>query len=196
MHCQSQSGPLNYLTDQRPNITTSLVDRIGIASAGLEKTISQLGPDAQFDGQSLGYAGQLYSQMAEFDIATNQTKYADSLTKYFLLAPHRSTNFSDIFAYGHAGAIAYKAYNDPVFLGYAVQSWWFGQNYTLSPEQVAAGKSPVKNFTIIKECQDITMAGGTFYASRFLPSTTNASNSLTAQSTDPGQATVATLSTG
>ncbi|KAF8197699.1 hypothetical protein K438DRAFT_1584778, partial [Mycena galopus ATCC 62051] len=153
-----------------PNITISLEDRINIAGAAIETAISKLGPDAQFDGQSLGYAGQLYSQMAEFDIASNQTKYKATLKEYFLKEPHRASNFSDVFAYGHAGAMAYAAYKDQVFLDYAIQSWWFGQTYTLTPQQVAAGQTDLKNFTIISQCQDITMAGGTFYASPcFLP---------------------------
>jgi hypothetical protein len=33
-----------------------------------------------------GKSGALYSQMAEFDLATNQTKYADTLQQYFSLA--------------------------------------------------------------------------------------------------------------
>ncbi|KAJ7323025.1 hypothetical protein DFH08DRAFT_712035, partial [Mycena albidolilacea] len=148
-----------------PNITISLEDRINIAGAAIETAISKLGPDAQFDGQSLGYAGQLYSQMAEFDIASNQTKYKDTLKEYFLKAPHRSSNFSDVLYYGHAGAMAYAAYKDQVFLDYAIQSWWFGQTYTLTSQQVAAGKTGVKNITLSSQCQEITMAGGTFHAS-------------------------------
>ncbi|KAJ6578275.1 hypothetical protein B0H19DRAFT_932063, partial [Mycena capillaripes] len=162
---------------QRPNITISLEDRINIAGAGIETVISKLGPDAQFDGKHCpsrsllqideteafrAYAGQLYFQMAEFHIASNQTKYKDILKEYFLKAPQRSSNFADVFAYGHAGAITYIAYKDQVFLDYAIQSWWFGHTYTLTPQQVAAGKTDIKNFTIISQCQNITMAGGTF----------------------------------
>ncbi|KAF7344389.1 Glycoside hydrolase family 76 protein [Mycena sanguinolenta] len=115
-------------------------------------------------GQSLAYAAQLYSQMAELDIVSNQTQYADSLKQYFLEAPHRQTNFSDILAYGHAACRAYKAYNDSTFYDYAVQSWWFGRTYTLSAQEIAAGTTSVKNFTLRPECQDITMAGGTFWS--------------------------------
>jgi hypothetical protein len=43
-------------------------------------------------GDSYGLAGILYSQMAQFDIATNQNKYGDDLAQYFLLA---STTLSD-----------------------------------------------------------------------------------------------------
>ncbi|KAJ6495917.1 hypothetical protein DFH09DRAFT_1103649 [Mycena vulgaris] len=93
----SWRAPLSYLSVRRPNVTMSPVDRMSIAGAAIEKAISMLGADAQFDGQSLGYAGQLYSQMAEFDIATNQTKYANTLKQYFLQAPHKQTNFSDVF---------------------------------------------------------------------------------------------------
>ncbi|KAJ7438784.1 hypothetical protein B0H11DRAFT_2254290 [Mycena galericulata] len=38
-------------------------------------------------------------------------------------------------AYGHAAARAYAAYKDPVFLDYAVQSWWYGRSYTLSSQK-------------------------------------------------------------
>ncbi|KAJ6513669.1 hypothetical protein C8R47DRAFT_617305 [Mycena vitilis] len=92
-----RGGPLASSSWRRPNITSSLQSRIDIADAGLQTAISKLGPDAQFDGQSLGYAGQLYSQMAQFDMALNQTKYQDNLTEFFLKAPHRLSNFSDVF---------------------------------------------------------------------------------------------------
>ncbi|KAJ7867770.1 hypothetical protein B0H14DRAFT_2346885 [Mycena olivaceomarginata] len=147
----------SQLSEQKPNITTSPVDRVGIADAAIEKAISMLSPDAQFDGQSLGYAAQLYSQMAEFDIASNQTKYADTLRQNFLKAPHRQSNFSDLLSYGHAAAIAYTAYKDPVFRNYAVQSWYFGRTYTLSAQEVATGTSAVKNFSLTQECQGLSV---------------------------------------
>lgn len=85
-------------------------------SATLEKAISRLSPDAQFDGtsragtrrtnvltsalfagQPYDIAGRLYSQIAEFDLATGQKKYQDTIEKnpqLILNAPGRS-NFSD-----------------------------------------------------------------------------------------------------
>ncbi|KAJ6495444.1 hypothetical protein C8R45DRAFT_1095076 [Mycena sanguinolenta] len=158
-------GQLASSAWRKPYITTSLTDRVRIAGAGVQKGISMLSADAQFDGQSLGYAAQLYSQMAELDIVSNQTQYADTLKQYFSEAPHRQTNFSDVLAYGHAACRAYAAYNDSAFYDYAVQSWWFGRTYTLSSEEIAAGTTSVKNFTLTKACQDITMAGGTFWSS-------------------------------
>jgi PIN domain nuclease of toxin-antitoxin system len=41
----------SQLSEQKPNITTSPVDRVGIADAAIEKAISMLSPDAQFDGE-------------------------------------------------------------------------------------------------------------------------------------------------
>ncbi|KAJ7167973.1 hypothetical protein C8R46DRAFT_996167 [Mycena filopes] len=172
------AGQLASPSWRKPNITMSPADRINVAEAAIEKAISMLSPDAQFDGQSLGYAAQLYSQMAQFDIATNQRKYVDTLKQYFLKAPHRATNFSDVYAYGHAAVTAYIAYNESVFLDYAVQSWWFGRTYTLSSDEVNAGKTPVKNFPIIQVCQDLSTVGGTFW------------NNI------PDEGTIATLGTG
>jgi hypothetical protein len=45
-------------------------------------------------GDSYGVSGAFYSQLAEFDLATNQTKYADTLQQYFSLA---STTLSQQF---------------------------------------------------------------------------------------------------
>ncbi|KAJ7695420.1 hypothetical protein B0H17DRAFT_1198654 [Mycena rosella] len=149
-------------TWRKPNITTSLADRVNIAGAALDKAISMLGKDDQFDGLAWGVASYFYSQIADFDIATNQTKYQDNLKGYFLQASQLRSNFSDELSYGHAAARAYAAYKDPVFLDYAVQSWWYGWTYTLSSADVASGSSGAKDFPIEKECQGITTAGGTF----------------------------------
>ncbi|KAJ7479364.1 hypothetical protein B0H11DRAFT_1620857, partial [Mycena galericulata] len=66
-------------------------------------------------------------------------------------------------AYGHAAARAYAAYKDPVFLDYAIQSWWFGRFYTLSSQEVSSGSSGAKSFPIEGNCQGTTMTGGTFW---------------------------------
>ncbi|KAJ6470440.1 hypothetical protein C8R45DRAFT_1015639 [Mycena sanguinolenta] len=152
---------------RKPNITTSLADRVSIAGAAIDKAASMLGNDSQFDGLAWGVAGYFYSEMADFDIATNQTKYENTLKQYFLQASQIRPNFSDELldyglSYGHAAARAYEAYKDPVFLDYAEQSWWFGRSYTLSSQEVSAGNSGVKDFPIEKDCQGIPMTGGTF----------------------------------
>ncbi|KAK7044487.1 glycoside hydrolase family 76 protein [Favolaschia claudopus] len=170
-----RAGPLASPSWRKPNITTSVVDRISLADAAVEKAISMLDSDAKFDGQSLGYAAQLFSQMAELDTATNRTHYSDTLKDFFLKAPHRASNFSDILSYGHAAAKAYAAYNDPVFRDYAIQSWYFGRTYTLSASQVAAGKTSVKSMSIVNECHERTYF---------------------AQNTNTDDSTIATLGTG
>ncbi|KAJ7117075.1 hypothetical protein C8R44DRAFT_738935 [Mycena epipterygia] len=166
---------------RKPNITTSLADRVSFAAAAVEKAISMLGPDGQFDGtpsplslpsalltfeitgEPYATAGIFYSQMADLDIATNQTTYQDSLEQYFGLAQQNRGNFSNELSYGYAAARAYTVYKNPIFLQYAIQSWWFGSTYTLSPANIDTGRITGKNFTIGQRCQEATMAGGTFY---------------------------------
>ncbi|KAJ7117083.1 hypothetical protein C8R44DRAFT_627232, partial [Mycena epipterygia] len=146
----------------KPNITTSPADRVNLANAALQQAIGELSTGAQFN-DGYGVAGNLYSQMAEFDLATNQSTYEDTLEQYFLLAQENRANFSDELSYGYAAARAYAAYKNPTFLQYAIQSWWFGRSYTLSQDDISSGKNAGKNFSVSKICQDITMAGGTFW---------------------------------
>ncbi|KAJ7115437.1 hypothetical protein C8R44DRAFT_880736 [Mycena epipterygia] len=150
---------------RKPNISTSPADRISIASAAIDKARSSLGTDGQFDGEDYIIAGNFYYQMAEFDIATNGTQYLDALTQYFPLAQENRGNFTDTLVslslhyglpYGYAAARAYTAYRNPVFLQYAIESWWFGRMYTLSQPNIAAGRIAVKNFSISPLCQDNT----------------------------------------
>jgi hypothetical protein len=46
------------------------------------------------DGGS-GRAGPLYSQVAEFDIATGQTKYEDTVQRFLASTQKTGFNFSD-----------------------------------------------------------------------------------------------------
>ncbi|KAJ7132697.1 hypothetical protein C8R46DRAFT_1140582 [Mycena filopes] len=152
-------------TWRSPNITAPRADRVSIAGAAIDHAIGLIGADGQFDDQSdWGVAGNLYSQMADFDLAANQTKYRDALTAYFIQATKLRPNLSDPLAYGRAAVRAFTAYKDPVFLEYAVQPWAYAQTYTLSPEVLAAGQTDAsgKNFLLHAECNGRTMAGGTF----------------------------------
>lgn len=56
--------------------------------------------------------------------------------------------------FGHAAAKAYAAYKKKSFLEYAVQSWWRGRKFTLSVQDIAAGKVAEKSFTLTKVCQN------------------------------------------
>ncbi|KAJ7488247.1 hypothetical protein FB451DRAFT_1226783 [Mycena latifolia] len=134
---------------RKPNITTSTEDRVSLVAAALDNAIDRLGADGQFDGEPWGTTGNLFSQMAEFDIATNQTKYENVLVQSF----------------GHAAAKAYAAYKNPVFLPYAVESWWNGRARTLSDTDVSSGKISGKTFSVLKTCPNATATtvGGTFW---------------------------------
>ncbi|KAJ7277176.1 hypothetical protein C8J57DRAFT_1308700 [Mycena rebaudengoi] len=107
--------------------------------------------------------------MAEFDLATHQTRYKETLEKFFPLAEGTRNNFSDQLinyglSYGRAAAKAYSAYGTQNFLDYAIKSWWFGRQYTLSQDNISSGKTDVKDFQLTKLCQGLTMAGGTFWS--------------------------------
>ncbi|KAJ7917427.1 hypothetical protein B0H13DRAFT_2322371 [Mycena leptocephala] len=141
---------------------TSAAERIRLAGAAIDIAIDKLDGDGQFDSKVDGVTGNLYSQMAQFDIATNQTKYQDKLGQFLPFQERMNNNFSNPTSFGHAAAKAYAAYRDPVFLQYAIESWWVGRRRTISQSDLSAGKIAGKNFTLAKVCEGLTMAGGTF----------------------------------
>ncbi|KAJ7740385.1 hypothetical protein B0H16DRAFT_57886 [Mycena metata] len=159
---------------RQPNITKPLAERVRLAGAALDTAIDRLGIDGYFvTDDATGTAGDLYAQMALFDMATNQSKYETALGQYFKIVLQSGVNFSnsglthpfisDSLAFGNAAAYAYVTYDkDPIFLQYAVDSWWWGREHTLSTQDISAGKFPGMNFTLVKVCQNATMAGGTF----------------------------------
>ncbi|KAJ6596129.1 hypothetical protein DFH09DRAFT_973280 [Mycena vulgaris] len=69
-----------------------------------------------------------------------------------------SYSINDGLNYGHAAAIAYKTYRNPLFLQFAIQSWWWGRLNTISQD----GLLDARNFDLSTTCQGISMAGGTF----------------------------------
>ncbi|KAJ7796986.1 hypothetical protein B0H14DRAFT_3143605, partial [Mycena olivaceomarginata] len=164
--CQGQQASSLW---RKPNVTMSRADRVSVAEAALEKAITFLDTsNALFPdpGDSYGVSGAFYSQLAEFDLATNQTKYADTLQQYFSLA---STTLSQQFQaqnftgelpetetacrnYGHGAAVAYATYKAGVFLQYAEQVWWAAKAFTLGQNDVDKGTIPSKDFTISPTC--------------------------------------------
>ncbi|KAJ7342472.1 hypothetical protein DFH08DRAFT_874337 [Mycena albidolilacea] len=150
---------------RKPNVTVVRGDRISIAEAAIEEGIAFLDtskalfPDPD---NSYGLSGAFYSQLAEFDLATNQTKYAAALQQYFLLAAENLGELGGSGNYGHAAAMAFSTYKNPVFLQYAEQVWWAVNAYTLTQKNVDSGTIALKNFTLGHTCQGITIAGGTF----------------------------------
>ncbi|KAK7023262.1 glycosyl hydrolase family 76-domain-containing protein [Favolaschia claudopus] len=155
---------------RKPNITVSPADRVSLAEAAIQEAITfidttnGLFPDPE---NSYGGSGAFYSQLVEFDMATNQTQYESLVEQYFFLAAKNlgglgATNFTGTLNYGHAAALALSAYKNSQYRVYADQVWWAVQPYTVAPSDVKAGFMTQKNITIISTCAGITVAGGTF----------------------------------
>ncbi|KAJ7060312.1 hypothetical protein C8F01DRAFT_1142262 [Mycena amicta] len=84
---------------RRPSINTSLSERIRLAAAAAEVSISQLDTDGQFlvpVGDYLA-AGVFYGLLANYDIASNGTTFKSALSEYFPLTKELQNrqNFSD-----------------------------------------------------------------------------------------------------
>ncbi|KAI3618075.1 glycoside hydrolase family 76 protein [Moniliophthora roreri] len=153
---------------RKPSIPQSIEDRIGIASAAMEKGVAGLQSNGQFINTAFGIAGNFYAQMARFDSLTKQTKYRDQLKGLQALVnindraasgtpidSHLGTlKISELLSYGYAAVHAYKAYNDGSFLPFAEEVWNVGQVYTLSSSNINTGFTPVKDFSVQKQCLD------------------------------------------
>ncbi|KAK0214237.1 hypothetical protein EDD85DRAFT_575384 [Armillaria nabsnona] len=71
---------------KEPNIMSPKDERISFARSALEKAVSMLQSNGQFNDSTYETPGRLYAQMAEFDRLTNQTIYKDILKRYFVEA--------------------------------------------------------------------------------------------------------------
>ncbi|KAK0468910.1 hypothetical protein IW261DRAFT_1516923 [Armillaria novae-zelandiae] len=149
---------------KNPNITLSRQDRIAIASAAIDKAVSMLQPNGQFNDSAFDIPGRLYAQMAEFDRLTNKTMYKQTLKQCFVLAESINPEFLTASNYGYAAAQAYTAYRDPDFIALAVTSWTTARQYTISKEQAASGTIPVKRSEIAPSCQGAPLTGGTYFS--------------------------------
>ena len=47
---------------------------------------------------------------------------------------------------------AYRAYEDPLYLQYAQDSWEFGSDWTITEDDVANGRFPGANWTLAPNC--------------------------------------------
>ncbi|KAF7311211.1 Glycoside hydrolase family 76 protein [Mycena kentingensis (nom. inval.)] len=168
-----------------PNLSASLSDRIQLAEAGIEVAKSELS-SGRFISEDPAHTPEFYAVMAEFDLATNGTKYRADLLSYVNFTQTTFPDFSDkltsvctllLFSnhkltparkqgfnykallYGYAAIQAYRAYSDTAFLDYAVEAWNRGNNFTLS---VAATDFPPKVVTLKTECDGSNVVGATF----------------------------------
>ncbi|KAJ7211434.1 hypothetical protein C8J57DRAFT_1733343 [Mycena rebaudengoi] len=158
------AGLLASSTWRKPAILSSSADRTKLASDAIEEAITHLTSAGQFSGEGFQVAGRLYEQMAEFDLMTNQTQYRDILEEKLRLTLGAHAGFSADVAYGHASIKAYAAYKTKTFLDFAVQSWTYNRQYTLSQSDISSGKTSVKAFPLSTICEQATMVGGTFWS--------------------------------
>ncbi|KAK7023370.1 hypothetical protein VNI00_016785 [Paramarasmius palmivorus] len=173
---------------RKPDITSSIDQRIQVAGAALDRIANTLDSQGRLDASGVYYgtAGALYGQMAEFDRLTNQRKYQAQLRQYFLNAKsgfRSSSGFLTTFCespahfvlgvlvltlldslYGYSAVLAYNAYQDTSFLEYAEDAWTLGRSYTLSSSDINTGKNSNKDFTLSKQCRNQPMVGGSFWS--------------------------------
>ncbi|ESK86124.1 hypothetical protein Moror_9314 [Moniliophthora roreri MCA 2997] len=124
-----------------------------------------------------------YSQLEEFDLFTNQTRYKDQLGAYFRSGPTRPKELAklsisvfsqvkvpignDVFyssLNSYTAARAYVAYKDAKYLDFAVKSWGVGRNYTFvdtsAPPAIQTPRVE-KAFDAQSKCDNaISMIGG------------------------------------
>nr|GAT51348.1 glycoside hydrolase family 76 protein [Mycena chlorophos] len=90
---------------RQPSITASVADRISIAKGAIDEAVSQIDTTSgQFadPGDTYGVAGELFSQMAEFDFATNQSVYQDDLLNFW---PAAQTTINGLSAVNFTGSL-------------------------------------------------------------------------------------------
>ncbi|KAL0063955.1 hypothetical protein AAF712_009145 [Marasmius tenuissimus] len=81
---------------QKPNMTISAKEGIQRASDTLETTMRIFDDSSgQFTNTYWGSAGPFYMSMAEFDLATNGTRYRNQLLSYFPKAEAVRRGFLD-----------------------------------------------------------------------------------------------------
>ncbi|KAJ7577882.1 hypothetical protein C8J56DRAFT_362367 [Mycena floridula] len=172
MHLPSRDAATSFVTPsawRKPNITTAPEVRINLAQAAIEESLGRINIGTTLITSPTINTAVLYSQMATFDLLTNQTNYKDQLKTFFTMIAQTDSNFSfeefiyTGLTYGYAAACAYAAYKDAAFLVWAQDNWNFGLDNTISQQQLD-GTQPFnqKNFTLQAGCKGSTMAGGSF----------------------------------
>ncbi|KAK7051209.1 hypothetical protein VNI00_004709 [Paramarasmius palmivorus] len=106
-------------TWRKPAFDISKQLSIDIAAAALDRAYDEVVPDVN----NLDYTMIL----AEFDIATNQTRYKDKVLNYFNFNQNRKLD--PIF--GYAAALAHIAYSDSMLLNIATEAWDSNSNNVL-----------------------------------------------------------------
>jgi len=111
-------------------------------------------------------SGTTLSALPYKDMVASTRDNYDFVSQVLDAAKAHNTNF-DPFSYnddamwwGTAAIYAHRSYGDQKFLQYATDVWNWVQNSQVTPEQAAAGKSPVREQAIKGECNGKSVAGG------------------------------------
>ncbi|KAJ7469010.1 hypothetical protein FB451DRAFT_1255537 [Mycena latifolia] len=159
---------------RKPEVTLSSAERVALANAALDQSISVISTTAAL-------RATVFSQMAEFDIVTNQTTNGDALQDYLSAATTSKVALAQPESIGHAAIRAYVTYKNPVFLDFANTSWAFARSYTISADDIASSSVLGKDFKLETACQGASMLGGTFDTSNSTdPSITGFASTLSA----------------
>ncbi|KAL0563169.1 hypothetical protein V5O48_018906, partial [Marasmius crinis-equi] len=143
-----------------PNISTPTGERIAIARAGIDKTLSMIvDTNEQLKFEALDYAtiGNFLSEMAQFDMLTNQTLYKAQLLEFFPQAEKFRPGFIDFsmnagIAYSIAATQAYTTYSNESFLEWAELAWRGGRIFTVGEDEIGTGNVSGKNFKVLPTC--------------------------------------------
>ncbi|KAF9258508.1 hypothetical protein L218DRAFT_877091, partial [Marasmius fiardii PR-910] len=145
---------------QKPNITQTYEERVAIASASLDKGMGMIGSDGKFNDTARDddrLPTLLLSQMAEFDMITQGGRYKTFLMEWFSKTPVDTSIrtlilYLKLLLYGYTAGRAYLAYKDDNLLTIAEKSWDLGRAYTVTENDVAAGKLAANSIPITKDC--------------------------------------------
>ncbi|KAJ1307720.1 hypothetical protein OPQ81_001809 [Rhizoctonia solani] len=138
----------------------------------LEENIKQYLDKESYEFTGLGYwvSANTYSAIALKDkitgTQTNRELVKAALKSNFEHHPHfYKYDFNDdALWWGTASIYAYQAYNDTIFLNYAIDNWKEASKYQITPAQAQAGKHPLKKDPIKATCDGHnTTAGGVFW---------------------------------
>ncbi|KAK7025971.1 hypothetical protein VNI00_015800 [Paramarasmius palmivorus] len=149
---------------RKPTVNITRQQAVDIAAAALDKAYAEIVP-----GETLNCDYNML--LAEFDIATNQTRYKVKVADYF----KHSANYkprtaresvSSIVAlwwltqrsldptYGYAAALAYVAYNNRAFLDIATAAWDSNNQYVLPRTGIPAAFQNKDESEIVQDAWD------------------------------------------
>ncbi|KAF5367763.1 hypothetical protein D9758_009841 [Tetrapyrgos nigripes] len=155
---------------QEPDLNTTLADRAKTAGDGLNeallsfdesKAVFPVTPDIPV------LPAYLFYELAKFDLLTNDTQYKSKLQGYYNVVKNVHVNFGGYTLLMNLSVQAYYAYRDDSFLQFAEDAWNYGLGFTITQDEVDAGKLNVKDITLPDggQCNSSSIVGGTFFNS-------------------------------